>query len=259
MKVVIIGSGNVATVLGRKIKDSGATILQVISRTASHANQLATILNSTSTTSLAGIHPAAGLCIIAVNDQQIDAVTKELGRTNAIIVHTSGSVSINALQHTGNNYGVLYPLQTLNKHVAELPLIPMIVDGNTEKVKKQLFEFAQTFTPVVAYANDEKRLKTHLAAVIANNFTNHLIALTEDFCLKEGVDFKLLFPLIHETVGRLGNHSPSILQTGPAVRGDISTIDKHLQLLNHQPALKKLYLKLTESIIVQSKLSAIDN
>lgn len=258
MKVVIIGSGNVATIMGRKIKEGGSEIIQVISKTERHTRVLAEVLNASYTNNLSGIDTAAELCIVAVNDQQIESVVKQLPRMKGLVVHTSGSVNKDVLKDVANNYGVMYPLQTLNKHVDALPVIPIILDGNSEHVKHSLFDFASTWTPIVAFANDEQRLSTHIAAVIANNFTNHLMALTEDFCNKEGVDFKLLLPLINETVSKLGTLSPSILQTGPAARGDISTIDKHLQLLNRQPALRKLYLKLTESIIVQSKLNAID-
>jgi predicted short-subunit dehydrogenase-like oxidoreductase (DUF2520 family) len=258
MKVVIIGSGNVATVLGRKIKERGTEIIQVISKTEKHAKALADVLRASYATNLSGIDTAAELYLIAVSDQQIDSVARQLPRMKGIVVHTAGSVNKDVLKDVASNYGVMYPLQTLNKHVDTLPVIPIILDGNSEQVRHTLFDFAGTWTPIVAFANDEQRLSTHIAAVIANNFTNHLMALTEDFCNKEGVDFKLLIPLINETVNKLGTLSPAILQTGPAVRGDISTIDKHLQLLNRQPALRKLYLKLTESIIVQSKLNAID-
>ena len=254
MKVVIIGSGNVATVLGRKIKESGSEILQVISKTEENARQLSNILNAAYSTNLLDTREDGELFIIAVSDQQIPSVVKEMPRTEAMVVHTAGSVNKEVLKDAGENYGVLYPLQTLNKKVDSLPVIPIIIDGNTEKVRHKLFDFACLWSPMVAFANDEQRLTTHLAAVIVNNFTNHLMVLTEDFCNKEGVDFKLLIPLIQETVSRLGSFSPSVLQTGPAVRGDIATIDKHLQLLNRQPALRKLYLKLTESIINQNKL-----
>jgi hypothetical protein len=101
----------------------------------------------------------------------------------------------------------------------------------------------------VHVVDEESRLKIHLAAVVVNNFTNHLYALAEDYCESEEIAFDLLKPLIKETAIRIAHLSPSKVQTGPAVRNDAKTIDKHLNLLNNYPELKALYLKLSNSII----------
>ena len=86
-------------------------------------------------------------------------------------------------------------------------------------------------------------------AVLVNNFTNHLFAVAEEFCEKEYIDFKKLYPLIDETAKRIMEQSPKVVQTGPAVREDIYTMGKHLQLLTPHTDLKYLYLKLSESIL----------
>ena len=41
MKVVLVGSGNVATVLGKVIHNAGHEIVQVLSRNENHAKELA--------------------------------------------------------------------------------------------------------------------------------------------------------------------------------------------------------------------------
>ena len=87
---------------------------------------------------------------------------------------------------------------------------------------------------------------------VVNNFTNHLYALAADFCKNEKINFDVLKPLINETVERINHNSPADIQTGPAVRNDVQTIDRHLQLLNEYPELKSIYLKLTNSIINSS-------
>jgi hypothetical protein len=92
-------------------------------------------------------------------------------------------------------------------------------------------------------------LRIHAAAVIVNNFTNYLYAVTETFCHQECIDFNLLKPLILETAHRIQSVSPHDVQTGPAIRSDIGTIDKHLRLLNNHPKLKTLYTRLTDGIM----------
>ena len=152
------------------------------------------------------------------------------------------------MQNISTNYGVLYPLQSLRKEIPDTVAIPLLVDGNSEKATRQVEDFALTISPIVSRANDEQRLKLHVAAIIANNFTNHLFSLTEEFCKNEKVDFKLLLPIINETARRLIDHAPAEVQTGPAIRNDISTIDKHLALLANYPKLKNIYQLLTDSI-----------
>jgi hypothetical protein len=70
----------------------------------------------------------------------------------------------------------------------------------------------------------------------------------EDYCAKENISFHLLKPLIQETAMRIETISPKAAQTGPAVRNDIATIQKHLQLLQKHPQLAELYGIFTQSI-----------
>jgi hypothetical protein len=123
------------------------------------------------------------------------------------------------------------------------------VDGNTEETAAMLEKFAQTLSPDVRRTTDEERLKLHVAGVVVNNFTNHLYAVTEEFCQKENIDFKLLFPLMQETTSRAIHYHAKDVQTGPAHRNDVFTLDKHLRILTAHPKLKYLYLKMTDSIM----------
>jgi hypothetical protein len=88
----------------------------------------------------------------------------------------------------------------------------------------------------------------HLAAVFCNNFVNHIYVLMKEYCNKEGLDFNLLLPLIHETANRLNIMDPLEAQTGPALRKDAETIEKHLPILDSYPSLKILYQSITQSI-----------
>jgi len=130
-----------------------------------------------------------------------------------------------------------------------IPEIPLMVDGNTEEATILIEDFARTISPLVKRTTDDERLKLHVAGVVVNNFTNHLYAMAEEFCQKENIDFKLLFPLIQETTRRITVYAAKDVQTGPAVRNDVFTLDKHLRILSAHPKLKYLYLKLTDSIM----------
>ena len=248
MNVVIIGSGNVATVFGRIIKDAGHKITEVYSRDAVHASLLATELQAISITDLEKISKEADIYIIAVSDDSIQRVADALELNKKIVVHTSGSVSKNVLQNVSINYGVLYPLQSLRKEIKHKQIIPLLIDGSNDEITSIIRSLAETISEKVTNADDNARLKLHVAAVIASNFSNHLYTLTEAFCDEEDVSFSMLIPLIQEVALRLNELSPKLTQTGPAIRGDDTTIKKHLEILSVYPQLQKIYADLSESI-----------
>ncbi len=254
MKIGIIGSGNVATVLGRMISKAGHEITQIISRNEKHARLLAKELNCGYASSFANLNRDADLFIVAISDSSLLELDKHLLLEKKMIVHTAGSVSKDVLKKVSKNYGILYPLQSLRKENENIPEIPLLVDANTEENLTLIYDFAKTISDDVKHCNDVERLKLHVGAIIVNNFTNHLYGLTEDYCKKENVDFKLLLPLINETASRLLSFPPKELQTGPAARNDRLTIEKHLALLKDYPDLKKIYELMTESILANKDL-----
>ncbi len=248
MIVSIIGSGNVATVLSKIFKENNHLINEVAGRNMDAVNNLASSLNAKPCFSLENINKESDLFVIAVKDEAVAEVSAQLSAAQKIVVHTCGSVSVNVLKNTSENYGVLYPLQSLRKELNYEPEIPFLFDGNNEHTKNAIQVFASSFAKTVMQADDEVRLRYHLSAIISSNFTNHLFALTKGYCDKNNIDFQLLLPLIEETVKRLHYYDPAAMQTGPAARGDNATIQKHLALLEVYPALKNIYAMMSESI-----------
>lgn len=252
MQVVIIGSGNVAAVLGRLLVKNKHKILQVISQHAAHAKVLADELDCAYGDMNDVINNEADIYVVAISDGALYGLQNKLQLGKKLVVHTAGSVPLDVLKDVSDNYGVLYPLQSLRSELKEINEIPFLIDGNTPEATTVIEDFAKTISSNVIKATDDERLKLHVAAVVVSNFTNHLFALAEDFCQKENVDFKLLTSLISETAARAATHSPSSMQTGPAVRNDVFTLDKHLRLLTDHPKLRYIYLKLTDSILKEN-------
>jgi len=248
MNVVLLGSGNTAMVLAKMIKTAGHSVLQVWSRSYDHAEELATRVAATATDSLNDLNLQADLYIVAVSDKAIPEIASKLNVHKKLVVHTAGSVSKDVFKKTSANYGVLYPLQSLRKEMIILPPVPFLVDGNTDEVVTLLHDFALSISDHVQVATDETRMQMHLAAVMVSNFTNHLYALTEDYCKDRHLDFSLLHPLIIEVACRLTQGNAVDMQTGPARRGDEETINKHLLLLEIDKHLQDLYHEFSESI-----------
>lgn len=248
MKVVIAGTGNVAHVLGRKIIQSGHEIVQVVGRNTAHAEALGAVLHAPSG-QLADIQDEADLYIVAVSDTALEHIGEWLPEIQpGIVVHTAGSVSKIVLKSVAENYGVLYPLQSLRSDIREIPEIPFLIDANAPGTLQHIRVFASSLSPKVVFADDTMRMKLHAGAVTVNNFTNYLFMLVQDFCEKGNTDFSLLLPLLHETVNRLEHYPARQMQTGPAMRNDQGTISKHLSLLQNNPAFSGLYADLSDRI-----------
>jgi predicted short-subunit dehydrogenase-like oxidoreductase (DUF2520 family) len=254
MKIVLIGSGNVAWNLGRLFVHHKHEVVQIISRNAQTATELAYELNTESANYFSIINKQADIYIITVNDDAIDNIANELLGLNKLVVHTSGAMNMDILAKCTNTYGVLYPLQSLVYGAKELPEIPFLIQGNTNEVKNKLTEFAATLSPQVLKISDEEKIELHVAAVFVNNFTNHLYVLAQQWCKEHNLDFSLLLPLIKETTDRVlaEKNNPNMrlrdLQTGPAIRNDKVAIAKHKELLKAHPYMLSLYELMTNGI-----------
>jgi predicted short-subunit dehydrogenase-like oxidoreductase (DUF2520 family) len=241
MKIVLAGTGNVAIVLAKKLKAAGHSIVQVYGRNHIAAAVLADKCDASTCSSPQDITQQADVYIVAIADKALAAGAIQLPLKDQLVVHTAGSVSIEVLKNMSASYGVLYPYQTIRKEVEPLPDIPFLIDANSDPAREKLARLAAGIASKITVANDEQRMQYHLCAVMTTNFSNYLYVLAEDYCNKHGLDFSLLLPLANETARRMHQFSPRRVQTGPAIRKDSTTIEHHLQLLEHEPALQHLY------------------
>ncbi len=249
MVISILGTGNVATVLARLCKQKGHAIHQIIARNVTAGNILAAELGATCINIKENADNKIDLVIIAITDNALQETMTGINFGSIPIVHTAGAISMNELTHNSKNIGVLYPLQSLRKEMETIPAIPFLIEANNLETLEFIKTFAQSLGSNVQFETEEKRLRLHAAAVVVNNFTNYLYGTAEKFCIKENVDFNLLKPLIKETAIRIENVSPLDVQTGPAKRGDIITLAKHLRVLEAHPKLRVLYTRLTDGIM----------
>jgi predicted short-subunit dehydrogenase-like oxidoreductase (DUF2520 family) len=248
-KVIIIGSGNVAQHLIAAFQNShnlGAEIelVQVFSRqigNISHLMDLSQITNDLNDL------VEADLYIIAVSDDAIASISSQLPFKNRLVAHTSGSVSLNALDDN-NRKGVFYPLQTFTKNKAvDFKTIPICLESENATDYQLLDKVAKSISDKIFVINSEQRKALHVAAVFVNNFTNHLYQIGEEICQENQIPFEILTPLITETAQKIMLLSPSEAQTGPAKRTDAVTIEAHEDFLSNENHLR-IYKTLTQSI-----------
>ena len=250
MRLVIIGAGNVATVLGRLFQKNGHQIIQIISKNLASGNILAAEFNCDHTNDSLLINLTADFYFIAISDKELPSIGLNYQLDNKLVVHSAGAVSKNVIKDVSTNFGVLYPLQSLRKeNDTIIQNIPLLIDTNSKESLDQLQQIALTISNNITHADDELRMKLHVTAVFVSNFTNYLYELAENYCTNEGADFRLLLPLIEETAHRLSHHSPSATRTGPAARKDMETIQNHLKLLAPYPVMRKVYTNMSEQIM----------
>lgn len=253
MNIVLIGSGNVASHLGKALKKANHSILQVYSRNLSHAQSLAQQLDAEPINDLDKLNTSADLYILSVKDDAIQQVVSQMPALVPLVVHTAGSVSVQALSRFVN-HGVFYPFQTFIKDAQlEFSNIPILVEGNTRENTGLLVELGKELSNKVLEADSEQRGALHISAVFACNFVNHMYRMGEAILSETGLPFELLHPLIKETADKAMRMSPAKAQTGPAVRNDQQIIQKHLNYLINNEDLQRIYRLLSESILNTNK------
>jgi predicted short-subunit dehydrogenase-like oxidoreductase (DUF2520 family) len=253
--IILIGTGHAATVLGRLFRQCGYTIRQVFGRDRHAATELALELDAEAVVSAAEISRNGDLCLVAISDSALYHIGDWMPRLSMPVAHTAGSVPIEVLSMLNGDYGVLYPLQSLRKNQPEIPEIPFLVEGSNRGMEHLLRTVGRNLSGMVSHAGGEERRRMHLAAVFTSNFFNHLCTLAEGFCKENGIDFRMLLPLLEETVARMDKERPGSLQTGPALRGDQPTIDRHLEILRENQEMRDIYALMTISIQQYYKLS----
>jgi len=249
MRIVLIGSGNVATHLGQALLQAGHSIIQVYSRTAVHAAELAGQLGAKAISDLKNIDCSADWFILSIKDDALPSLIEQLPIVKGMVTHTAGSVPMTILK-SFPHHGVFYPFQTFSKATAvDFKTIPLLVEGNAEQTTDTLLRLAREISGKAQLASSAQRGQLHIAAVFACNFVNHMYALADDLLKNHHLPFDLLIPLIKETAGKMENISPQLSQTGPASRNDQQIINKHIQMLEDQPQHQELYKTLTNSIL----------
>ncbi|MHA7059477.1 Rossmann-like and DUF2520 domain-containing protein [Aquimarina sp. M1] len=246
--IVILGSGNVAHHLyAAFLNHKSAEVIQCYNRKGIklHKDQKAEAI----TANLDKLK-AADVYILAISDDAINEVTNVLPFENKLVVHTSGSVPMKSINHR-HHRGVFYPLQTFSAaKKVDFGNIPFCIEAEREKDVNFLKKLASTLSQKVYEVSSDQRNALHVAAVFVNNFTNHMFSVGNDICAENNVPFQILHPLIEETAKKIQEIAPDEAQTGPAIRNDFKSIERHLKILTDDRQ-KQLYQSLTKAI--QSK------
>lgn len=258
-KICLIGSGNVGTNLGINLKQNGFKIAQVISRNIHNAKDLASKLDAKYSDQITDFDRSCSILIFSVSDDAIKPLLQSVNFKNKLMVHTAGSVSIDIFSDYSDFFGVLYPLQSFKKtDFTDFADVPLFIEGNRAESYQRIKKIASKLSSKVYDADSEMRLQIHVAAVFACNFTNHLYHISHDLIKDMPITFDVFAPLIRKTAEQaIQKGNPTKTQTGPAVRNDKGTMEKHLKQLNQNENLAELY-KFMSNRIFETKKTETD-
>ena len=246
MKISIIGAGNVGlNVFDTLRKKKGVKLVSLFNRSI---EKILSYRNKVFITNNINEIKESDVYIIATKDDSIEKISNKLKSRDGLVVHTSGSTEMNILS-IHKNFGVLYPLQTLTKNkLCDFKKVPICIEANNEINYKILRKLAKISGSKCYQVDSKQRIALHVSAVFACNFTNYLFSIAHDICTINKIPFDTLFPIIRETLEKIEKNNPSEIQTGPALRKDLTTIKKHLNFINSKSS-RKIYSILTNEII----------
>jgi len=246
-RVLLIGTGRMAYHLGHAMVKAGVNVIGVAGRNKERLTDLARFLDRPAFR-LDRPLPDADLVLLATSDDSIAEVAGALPVSGAVVAHTAGAMSLDALAPHAHR-GAIWPIQTLS-HGAPIDLadVPMVVDSNSAVARDAMLRLARAISGSVLELSHEKRELLHLAAVLTSNFPVFLVGEAQRLLRKEKLPPDLLMPLWRTTANNVSTIGPDQALTGPARRGDVTTIKRHLDQLTDEPELRRAYALLSEMI-----------
>ena len=245
VKLSFIGAGNLSWHLAQAFHLKGLQILQVFSRNTGKASALSKLVGAEPLSDLADLDKnSADVYIVASPDDVIEDLGHHLTfDSGKFLLHTSGTAPTDALRQACSSCGVFWPIQSFSHGSSLMDFTDIPICVSSEDQLPQLEELASIISKTVIPVADKQRLMLHIAAVFTNNFVYHVLEHSRQLLAGESISWSILEPLLQQTI-----QSKAGQQTGPAIRGDIKVIEKHLRALDKDADLQSLYKSLSESI-----------
>lgn len=247
--VTIIGSGNVASWFAYAFHKAGFEIGQVFSRHIENAQRLASLYSAQAVDSLSDLKDGAELYLFSVKDDCLQSLVEQVPFRMNLAAHTAGSVSQQVFKGYAKSFGIVYPYQTISKALDFNELqVPLCIEGDSETSALRLKAIAEKLSRQTFLISERQRFVLHLAAVFASNFSNAMYGIAYDILQKNGMDWKIMMPLLENTLQKVHTMSPAEAQTGPARRKDNAVMNKHVEALDNDKW-KAIYRLVSEEIM----------
>ncbi|HRP88590.1 MAG TPA: DUF2520 domain-containing protein [Edaphocola sp.] len=249
MKIVLLGTGNIAHYFCTRLAESKTyKVIQAYARDQQKGLQFQEHFNIPVVNHLEEIDEKSAIYFLAVKDNAIAELASKIKSKNALIIHCAGSQNLEIIENDSQKKAIIWPIYSISKQENYAQNIPLIIEGNNKDAENEALKLALEISQNTSIVNYAQRQYLHLNAVLVNNFSNHLFAIADAISKERKIDFDILKPIIHQTIQNLNSKNPAETQTGPAIRHDEQTINKHLTLLDHHPEWQELYKSISLSI-----------
>jgi predicted short-subunit dehydrogenase-like oxidoreductase (DUF2520 family) len=252
-KLGIIGPGKLGTSLYRALAKSGYDDIRMIGR--SEASVLRDLVIS------------SDIIFVTVSDDElsnvcllIDALEENLyGR---IIIHFSGQKSsdiFEALRKKGALCASMHPLTTFSSKESEDALYKAYIAHEGDDCCDVIKDIFKEYELRIIKITKAQKTKYHAAAVISSNLLCALLDISDSMLKEIGLigGISLHEPLILTTLQNIFRTGTHKALTGPAQRGDLSTIAGHLDVLQGEE--RKIYTMLTLRALKMASSQNPDN
>ncbi|MBK8848203.1 MAG: DUF2520 domain-containing protein [Bacteroidetes bacterium] len=250
--IAIIGSGRMARFLAQRLH-TNYRLLAIVARNVAMATSMSRKYKCTASSISDFNINQVDIAIIAVSDDAILPVIKMLGKTSTTIIHTSGTKALVVLESYTFNCGVLWPVVSVNDNAKYGAQFNCSYEGSNTKTKREVLALAKALGAKPFYQSSVQREVSHLAAVMVNNFVNHIYHKANAVLLQHDIKPEIIYQIIRATAENAIVYGAENLQTGPALRKDKTTMQRHLQLIKEYPELCKIYKAISESIMHSSQ------
>lgn len=252
MSIGFIGAGKVGTAMGLFLKTKAYTVSGYVSQKFSESQAAATLTHSESFSSLIDLLQNSEFIGITTPDDVIEDIVLKLAAlnvslTNKFIFHMSGSLSasvLKPLEEKGATIFSLHPLQAVADPISGAKNFETCYFA-LESEPCDLTRFLNVLERPIIHLRTGEKARYHLAAVLASNYTVTLIDLAiQQLCVAgfaEEEARKALMPLIHGTLQNIDQFGTQSALTGPIVRADAQTVQRHLKKISHNSNLLKVY------------------
>ncbi|MGI6220293.1 MAG: Rossmann-like and DUF2520 domain-containing protein [Coriobacteriales bacterium] len=265
MRIGFIGAGKVGFSLGRYLAEHGVELAGYASRSPESAREAAVFAGGQAFASPEELVAASDLVFLTVPDGQIAAVWEQLAsaaRAGAldleakVICHCSGALTsaefAGAAELGAFAYSV-HPLLAINSKrdsYREIGRAPITIEGDPACLDAIVRIFRSCGNDVHVIAPEHK-VRYHAAAVMASNLVVGLIHMAAgelELCgLSPEEAERALRPISAGNALHIASDGITAALTGPAARGDLETIERHLACLEGDD--REVYRIITDHLL----------
>ena len=256
-KIGFIGCGFVGTSLGIALSRAGYDVASVYSRTRESAERMiARIPDATYIPSAQGVADMADVIFITTVDDVIISMADSISwRPTQAAIHCSGVAGLNlfdGIKSAEVSLGAFHPLQafsSIDRGPDSIKGITFAIEGTDDSIKSYLTNMAGDLEANAINLKPEDKEIYHVSGVMMGNLLTEYVAISADLWEQIGVSresaLKALLPMMKQVTRNLETAGIPGAIAGPYVRGDIGTVEKHINVLKRRnPDLLTFYCEL---------------